>query len=48
MLGGIVGYRARPSAVEVAGWLLYLLGAGWLVFRGAGAGDPAPRLTTTA
>jgi high-affinity iron transporter len=37
MLGGIVGYRARPSAIEVAGWLLYLVGAGWLIFRGAGA-----------
>jgi high-affinity iron transporter len=37
MLGGIVGYRARPSAIEFAGWLIYLVGAGWLIFRGAGA-----------
>jgi high-affinity iron transporter len=49
MLGGIIGYRARPSAIEVAGWLLYLVGAGWLIFRAAGAPpDPAPRVTTAA
>jgi len=49
MLGGIIGYRARPSALEVAGWLLYVLAAGWFIFRGPGAARaPAPRLTTTA
>jgi high-affinity iron transporter len=41
MLGGIVGYRARPSAIEFAGWLLYLVAAGWLIFRGASRAQDA-------
>ena len=31
-LGGLVGYRARPSLLEVGGYAAYLLGAGFLVF----------------
>ncbi len=34
-LSGLVGYRARPSLVEVAGYAGYLLGAGALVLGGA-------------
>ena len=33
-LGGLVGYRARPSFLEVGGYLLYLVVAGWLLFGG--------------
>ena len=44
-LGGLVGYRARPSLLEVAGYAAYVLGAGFLVlagsFRAAPAGAPA-------
>jgi high-affinity iron transporter len=36
MLGGLVGYRARPSAIEVAGWVVYLMAAGWLILWRAG------------
>jgi len=51
-LGGLVGYRARPSLLEVAGYAAYVLGAGFLVLAGsfrpaparAAAGEPvAPR-----
>ena len=34
-LGGLVGYRARPSLLEVGGYASYLLGAGLLVLGGA-------------
>ena len=34
-LGGLVGYRARPSLLEVSGYLAYLLGAGFLVLGGS-------------
>jgi high-affinity iron transporter len=37
-LGALVGYRARPSAAEVAGWVLYLLVAGTLVLRASAPG----------
>ncbi len=44
-LGGLVGYRARPSLLEVSGYLAYLLGAGFLVLgaslRPAPAGTAA-------
>ncbi len=44
-LGGLVGYRARPSLLEVSGYLAYLLGAGFLVLgaslRPAPAGQAA-------
>ena len=48
-LSGLVGYRARPSLVEVGGYAAYLLGAGVLVLggtlrpvsAGAPAGQPA-------
>jgi high-affinity iron transporter len=43
-LGGLLGYRARPSLVEVGGWLFYLLVAGALVLR-AGA-EPGSRSGT--
>ena len=39
-LGGLVGYRARPSLIEVSGYIAYLLGAGFLML--AGARRPAP------
>jgi high-affinity iron transporter len=39
-LGGLVGYRARPSLIEVSGYIAYLLGAGFLVL--GGAWRPAP------
>jgi high-affinity iron transporter len=45
MLGGLVGYRARPSAIEVAGWVVYLVVAGWLILGHAGR---APSDTTPA
>jgi len=47
MLGGIVGYRARPSAIEFMGWLLYLVGAGWLIFRSAGASQDSAAPATS-
>jgi high-affinity iron transporter len=31
-LGGLVGYRAQPSLYEAGGYLVYLLGAGLLIF----------------
>jgi high-affinity iron transporter len=40
-LGGLVGYRARPSAIEVGGYVAYLLGAGFLIFRGSFRPAPA-------
>jgi high-affinity iron transporter len=47
LLAGLVGYRARPSALEVAGYLVYVIAAGTLFFptlvrrRGRGASDLA-------
>ena len=32
-LSGLVGYRARPSLLEVGGYLAYLIGASFLLFR---------------
>ncbi len=32
-LGGLVGYRAQPSALEVGAYLAYLLAAGTLLYR---------------
>jgi high-affinity iron transporter len=31
-LAGLAGYRARPTVLEVGGYLAYLLAAGWLFF----------------
>jgi high-affinity iron transporter len=31
-LAGLAGYRARPTMLEVAGYLAYLFAAGWLFF----------------
>ena len=46
-LGSLVGYRAQPSALEVAGYVLYLLAAGALLYRRSGPpsnpGPPPPR-----
>ncbi len=45
-MSGLVGYRARPSALEVSAYATYLLIAGALIFRGAlsaPAGRPVPR-----
>jgi high-affinity iron transporter len=46
-LAGLVGYRARPSLLEVGGYIAYLIGAGVLLLGGslkpartAVAGDP--------
>ncbi|HXJ79287.1 MAG TPA: FTR1 family protein [Candidatus Methylomirabilis sp.] len=39
-LAGLVGYRARPSLIEVTGYIAYLVGAGYLVL--GGALHPAP------
>jgi high-affinity iron transporter len=33
-LAGLIGYRARPSALEIAGYVLYLAGASVLVLPG--------------
>src|SRR5262249_57828539 len=41
-LAGLVGYRARPSALEVAGYILYLAGATALVMPSL-FGRSAPR-----
>jgi high-affinity iron transporter len=38
-LSGLVGYRARPSWLEAGSYLLYLIGAGALLF---GPGVPKP------
>jgi high-affinity iron transporter len=45
-LAGLVGYRARPTALEVGAYVVYLLGAGALFFpnlfqRGTRRGDDA-------
>jgi len=47
---GLVGYRARPTAIEVAGYAIYLVGAGLLFFRRPAGerrvgADDAPRAT---
>jgi high-affinity iron transporter len=34
LLAGLVGYRARPTALEVAAYLIYIVGAGILFFPG--------------
>lgn len=34
-LGGLVGYRARPSLLEVSGYVAYLVGAGFVVLGGS-------------
>ena len=48
-LGGLAGYRARPSLLEVVGYLGYLVLAGSLLFGGRSARHPAPpRQTPTA
>jgi high-affinity iron transporter len=56
-LNGLVGYRARPSLLEVGSYLLYLVVAGTLLFRsrpsrpqsseprGTGPGSRRVRLT---
>ena len=36
-LAGLVGYRARPTALEVIGYVAYLVAAGWLLFGSRGA-----------
>jgi high-affinity iron transporter len=44
-LGGLVGYRAKPTALEVAAYVAYLLAAGTLLYRRSGppsAPGPAP------
>jgi high-affinity iron transporter len=41
-LSGLVGYRARPSLVEVGGYLAYLIGAGFLLFGTSAQPMPAP------
>jgi high-affinity iron transporter len=52
-LGGLVGYRARPSLIEVTGYIAYLLVAGFVVLGGslrparAGAASAQP-VTTRA
>jgi high-affinity iron transporter len=43
-LAGLAGYRARPTVLEVGGYLAYLLAAGWLFFGRAARGhDGLPR-----
>lgn len=45
-MSGLVGYRARPSTLEVSAYATYLVIAGALIFRGAlpaPAGRPIPR-----
>lgn len=41
-LGGLAGYRARPSLFEIAGYLLYLAVAGALFFAPRSTARPAP------
>jgi high-affinity iron transporter len=41
-LSGLVGYRARPSLLEVGGYLAYLIGASLLLFRTSAKPMPAP------
>jgi len=38
-LAGLVGYRARPTLLEAAGYALYVLGAGLLFFGGTRRGS---------
>ncbi len=40
-LGGLVGYRARPSAFEAGGYGLYVVAAAFLFFGRRGTDDPA-------
>jgi len=44
-LGGLVGYRARPSLLEVGGYLVYLVVAGTMLFR---SGPATPRSRSTS
>jgi len=44
-LNGLIGYRARPSTIEVLGYVGYLVAAGALFF-GAGAFTPWRRVAT--
>src|SRR5215470_14791987 len=44
-LSGLVGYRARPSLLEVGGYLAYLIGAGFLLFRTSARPMPVPAST---
>ncbi len=47
-LAGLVGYRARPSLLEVAAYLVYLAAAGWLLFGGTSSNRPSgPRAMPT-
>ena len=39
-LGGLVGYRAKPSLLEVAAYVVYLAGAGTIVFGDMLGGKP--------
>ena len=41
-LSGLVGYHARPSLLEVGGYLAYLFGAGFLLFRTSAKSMPTP------
>jgi|SRR5947207_15788795 len=43
-LGGLIGYRARPSLLEVSGYLVYLVVAAAMLFR---SGPTAPRSRAT-
>ena len=43
-LGGLIGYRARPSLLEVGGYLVYVIVAGAMLFR---SGPAAPRSRPT-
>jgi high-affinity iron transporter len=42
LLGGLVGYRARPSTWEAAAYGIYLAVAGWLFFGGSDPPATAP------
>ena len=44
-LGGLVGYRARPSLLEVCGYLVYLVVAAAMVLR-SGPTSPHSRSTS--
>jgi high-affinity iron transporter len=41
LLAGLLGYRARPSTLEGAAYVAYLVGAGWLLFGGGAAPSAA-------
>lgn len=43
LLSGLAGYRARPTSLEVAAWVLYLLLAGALLFGSRPTRRSAPR-----